>query len=64
MGQFVPYDIISFRASERRAVKCSGNLVEARRAARESVKSGANRAEVRDAFGDLMFEWPETGLDA
>lgn len=55
----IPYEIISFKGEHRNAETCSGNRIDARKLARESVKGGADRAEVRNAFGDLMFEYPE-----
>jgi len=59
MEAAIPYEIISFKGGQRNAETCSGNLNDARKLARESVKDGADRAEVRNAFDDLMFEYPE-----
>lgn len=56
-GDPIRNHLIQRRAPERR--DSSGNLIDARKLARESVKGGADRAEVRNAFGDLMFEYPE-----
>lgn len=52
------YEIISFRRDDRSSETCSGNLIEAGRVARRAVKNGADRAEIRDAFGDLISEFP------
>ena len=59
MEAAIPYEIIYFKGGKRNGQTCPGNLVDARKLARESVKGGADRVEVRNAFGDLMFEYPE-----
>jgi hypothetical protein len=57
----MPYTITHFDGYKRKSEPCADNLIAARRRARQFVKDGGGRAEVRDAFGDLVFEFGESG---